>query len=59
MSWGRSNGAKTDVLMQEAFPTLSRALREFILTGINDAEWLARVAAFGRALAAGEELLMV
>ena len=37
--WKGVNGAKSNTLIQEAFPTLSPAHREFIMTGCTDEEW--------------------
>ena len=37
--WKGINGAKSNLLIQEAFPNLSQALREFIMTGCPNEEW--------------------
>ena len=37
--WKGIDGAKSNILIQEAFPNLSPALREFIMTGCTDEEW--------------------
>jgi hypothetical protein len=37
--WKGINGAKSNTLIQEAFPNLSPALREFIMTGCPNEEW--------------------
>lgn len=35
----RHNERKNPLLVQDAFPTLSNAEREFLLTGITEGEW--------------------
>lgn len=38
-SWNGVSGGKSNFLIQEAFPTLSPAHREFIMTGCTDEAW--------------------